>query len=146
MNATNLYEGQSASLTRTVLDEDVRSFAALSGDTNPVHLDEVFAEQTRFKGRIAHGMLCASYISAVLGTKLPGPGVIYLSQTLRFLAPVYVRDTVTATVVVAHVREDKPIVTLDTKVSNQNGDVVATGEAVVLLDNVASPVRGDEDQ
>ena len=125
--------GDSASLTKTFTDEDVRSFAKISGDTNPVHLDDNFAASTRFKQRLVHGMLTAGLISAVLGTKLPGPGSIYLNQSITFRAPVFINDTITATVKVSGIREDKPILTLETVCTNQDGAVVLEGEAVLLL-------------
>ena len=125
--------GDSAEISKTINDEDVRAFAELTGDRNPVHLDEEFAATTRFGRRIAHGMLGASLISTVLACELPGPGSVYLSQTLRFNAPVFLGDTVTARVNVKHVREDKPVVTLETVCTNQRGDVVVEGEAVVLV-------------
>lgn len=125
--------GEQAELSKTFSDEDVRAFARISGDSNPVHLDDEYAAGTRFKRRIAHGMLTAGLISAVLGTKLPGPGSIYLSQTLNFRAPVYIGDTITARVTVKAVREDKPIVTLETICLNQQGTTVLEGEAVLLV-------------
>ncbi len=125
--------GDSASLDKTVEDSDIIGFAAISLDTNPVHLDEAYAQTTRFKGRIAHGMLSASLVSAVLGTRLPGPGTVYLSQSLAFKGAVRIGDTITATATVKAVRADKPIVTLDTVVTNQRGEVVLSGEAVVLV-------------
>lgn len=125
--------GASASLDKTIVESDLIDFAKLSLDTNPVHLDEEYAKTTRFGGRIAHGMLAASLVSAVLGTRLPGPGTVYLSQSLTFKGPVRIGDTITATATVKAVREGKPIVTLETTVSNQHGDVVLTGEAVVLV-------------
>jgi 3-hydroxybutyryl-CoA dehydratase len=124
--------GDTASLQKTVTEADVVGFAAISLDDNPVHLDEEYARTTRFGGRIAHGMLAASLVSAVLGTRLPGPGTIYLGQTLSFKGAVRIGDTITATVTVTKVREDKPIATLETVVTNQQGDVVLSGEAVVL--------------
>jgi 3-hydroxybutyryl-CoA dehydratase len=130
----NLKVGDIASISRTITDEDIRTFAELSGDRNPVHLDEEFAAQTRFGRRIAHGMFGASLISAVLGTKLPGEGSIYLNQTLQFLGPVYIGDTITARVTVSKVREDKSIVTLETLCENQRGETIMRGEAVVLVE------------
>ena len=124
--------GASQSLAKTIVESDLTGFAEISLDTNPVHLDEEYAKTTRFGGRIAHGMLAASLVSAVLGTRLPGPGTVYLSQTLAFKGPVRIGDTITATATVKSVREGKPIVTLETTVTNQHGDVVLTGEAVVL--------------
>jgi 3-hydroxybutyryl-CoA dehydratase len=129
----NLKVGDSAEIRKTIGDEEVRAFAELTGDRNPVHLDEEYAAQTRFGRRIAHGMLGASLISAVLANELPGRGTVYLSQTLRFTAPVFLGDTVTARVVVKHVREDKPVVTLETFCTNQRGERVVEGEAVVLV-------------
>lgn len=123
--------GDSAEVSRTITDEDVRAFAELTGDRNPVHLDEEYAARTRFGRRIAHGMLGASLISAVLANELPGRGTVYLSQTLRFTSPVYIGDTVTARVSVKAVREDKPIITLETVCTNQHGERVVEGEAVV---------------
>ncbi|TEU12259.1 MAG: MaoC family dehydratase [Anaerolineales bacterium] len=128
--------GETASLARTITEIDVQQFAELVGDNNPVHVDDAFASKTRFGRRIAHGMWGVSLISAVLGTRLPGPGTIYLSQTIQFLAPIYLGDTVTAQVTVAKVRDDKPIVTLETLCQNQNGEVVVKGEAVVLVEDI----------
>ena len=128
-----LKAGDAAEISKTITGEDVRAFAELTGDRNPVHLDEEYAATTRFGRRIAHGMLGASLISTVLASELPGPGSVYLSQTLRFTAPVYLGDTVTARVTVKHVREDKPVVTLETVCTNQRGERVVEGEAVVLL-------------
>ncbi|MFZ4578835.1 MAG: MaoC family dehydratase [Myxococcota bacterium] len=125
--------GQSAELTNTWTADDVALFAKVTGDTNPVHLDEAYAAQSRFGQRIAHGMLSAGLVSAVLGTKLPGPGAIYISQTLKFLAPVFLGDTVTARVQVAAVREDKPIVTFETSCRKQDGTVVVEGQAVLFV-------------
>jgi 3-hydroxybutyryl-CoA dehydratase len=98
LNFEDLDVGQQASLMRTVMNEDVHLFAALSGDTNPIHISEAFAASTKFGQRIAHGMFTASLVSAILGTRLPGPGAVYLSQTIRFLAPGRIGDVVTATV------------------------------------------------
>jgi 3-hydroxybutyryl-CoA dehydratase len=125
--------GDTASISKTISDEDIRTFAELTGDNNPVHLDDEYASGTRFGGRIAHGMLSASLISTVLGTKLPGTGVIYLSQNLRFTAPVYPGDTITARATVSKIRTDKPIATLETVCTNQRDEPVVTGEAIVLL-------------
>lgn len=125
--------GDTAFMTKTFTDEDVRSFAAISGDSNPVHLDEAYAVQTQFKKRIVHGMLTAGLISAILGTKLPGEGSIYLGQTINFRAPVYLDDTITAIVTIVKMHERKPIVTLETVCKNQDDVVVLDGEAVVLI-------------
>lgn len=126
--------GMSASLSKRIEEADIIAFANLSGDLNPVHLVDSYAEKTRFKGRIAHGMLSASLISAVLGTKLPGPGTIYLSQSLRFKAPVAIGDTITATATVTAQKEDRPIYTLETVCVNQEGIRVLEGEAVILYE------------
>jgi len=129
----NLKVGDSASLTKTITDADIRAFAELSGDRNPIHLDDEYAATTRFGRRIAHGMLAASLISTVLGTELPGVGTVYLSQNSQFVAPVYPGDTVTARVTVRMIRDDKPIVTLETICENQRGELLIKGEAVVLV-------------
>jgi 3-hydroxybutyryl-CoA dehydratase len=128
----SLNVGDSAELSKTITDEEIRAFAELTGDFNPVHTDDEYARATRFGRRIAHGMLAASLISSVLANWLPGRGSVYLSQTLRFTAPVYPGDTVTARATVKHVREDKPVVTLETVCTNQRGERVVEGEAVVL--------------
>ncbi len=125
--------GDSASITKTFSDADVRKFAEISGDKNPIHLDEAYAEKTQFKRRLVHGMLVTGLISAVLGTELPGKGSIYLSQSLKFCAPVFIGDTITATVTVIKVREDKPIITLETLCKNQDERVAIEGEAVLLV-------------
>ena len=124
--------GQSASISKSITGEDIERFAEVVGDRNPVHLDDNYATQTIFKKRIAHGMLGAGLISAVIGTKLPGPGTIYLSQTLKFTAPVYIGDRITAEVTVKDIRKDKGIFTLDTVVVNQDNKHVSQGEAVVM--------------
>lgn len=124
--------GITAQRTQVITDEAIRAFAQASGDTNPVHLDDAYAATTPFGRRIAHGMLSASIISAVLGNDLPGPGTIYLGQELKFKAPVYVGDTLTATVELVKYREDKRIATFRTTCTNQNGVVVVEGEAVVI--------------
>lgn len=125
--------GDTASITRVITDELIRQFANLSGDQNPIHLDESYAEKTRFGQRIAHGMLSASFFSAVLANQLPGIGSVYLSQSVKFVAPVFIGDSITARVTVIAVREDKPIATLETICTNQNGETVITGEAVVKM-------------
>lgn len=129
----SLNPGEKATRTTTITDEMIRLFADLSGDNNPVHLDDAHAQTTRFGRRIAHGMIAAGLISATLANDLPGPGTVYLSQTLQFKAPVFPGDTITTTVEVKSVRPDKPIVTLATFCKNQDGKVVLEGEAVVLV-------------
>lgn len=129
----SLKPGDKASRSQTISDEMIRAFANLTGDTNPVHLDDAYAAGTRFGRRIAHGMIAAGLISATLANDLPGPGTLYLSQTLQFKAPVFPGDTITATVEVKSARIDKPIVTLRTVCTNQENRVVLEGEAVVLV-------------
>jgi 3-hydroxybutyryl-CoA dehydratase len=124
--------GMSESYTRTVSDADIRHFAEISGDTNPVHLDDDFAATTRFEQRIAHGMLTGSYISTVVGTKLPGPGCLYVSQTLNFRAPVFIGDEVTATVIITELNERRGYVTLNTVCSVGDKDVIR-GVALMLV-------------
>lgn len=128
-----LKPGDQASRTTTISDEMIRAFADLTGDHNPVHLDDAYAAGTRFGRRIAHGMIAAGLISATLANDLPGPGTVYLSQALQFRAPVYPGDTITTTVEVKSVRPDRPIVTLGTVCKNQDNVVVLEGEAVVLF-------------
>lgn len=123
--------GQSAVYARTVTEADILMFAGVSGDYNPVHINEELAASTMFGGRIAHGMLSAGFISAVLANKLPGPGTIYLSQTLKFKAPVRPGDTVTATVTVREVNVPKNRVVLDT-VCTVAGKVVIEGECQMM--------------
>ena len=127
--------GDSASRTKAITDADIRAFAALSGDENPLHVDEDFAAITPFKRRIAHGMLSASLISAVLANDLPGQGSIYLGQTLKFVAPVFIGDEITARVTVTSVRDDKPIAKLETVCVNQRDEIVIKGEATVHYGN-----------
>lgn len=129
--------GQSAQLVRTVREADIVAFAQVTGDTNPVHLDADYAAKTSFGGRIAHGMLSAGYISAVLGTALPGPGAIYLSQTLKFKRPVRIGDEVTAEVTISEINEAKAQVTLAT-VCKVGGKAVVDGEAVVMVPRKAA--------
>ncbi|HLG78177.1 MAG TPA: MaoC family dehydratase [Ktedonobacteraceae bacterium] len=123
--------GTEATLSRTISEDDILLFAVVSGDKNPIHLDADYAKRSFFGQRIAHGFLIGSLISAVLGNELPGPGTIYLGQTLRFLAPIHIGDTVTVTVKVVAVRDDKRIVTLNTTCTNQHGATVLSGEATV---------------
>ena len=128
----NFSVGDSAEITKTIEQADIDAFASVSGDHNPVHVDEEFAKTTRFGKRIAHGMLTASLISSVLANKLPGEGSVYLGQTLQFVAPVFPGDQVTARVTVKDIREDKPILKLETICVNQRDEIVIRGEATVL--------------
>lgn len=127
-----LQVGDWAEMTRVVTEADVRGFAQVSGDHNPLHFDRVFAKRTLFKGPIAHGILTAGFISAVIGTKLPGPGSIYLSQELRFLRPVRRGDALTARVIVEEIVADKNRIRLRTVCLNQRGEEVITGAALVM--------------
>lgn len=126
--------GQRASMRKTITEADVVLFGCVTGDQNPVHTDEIAASESRFGRRIAHGMLAAGLISAVLGMRLPGPGAVYLKQTLSFRKPIYINDTVTTTVEIAAIRADKPILTLTTTVTNQAGEVCVDGESLVYCD------------
>ena len=127
--------GDTASRAKTITDADIRAFAAVSGDHNPIHVDDDFASGTLFEKRIAHGMLSASLISAVLANDLPGQGSIYLGQTLKFVAPVFIGDEITARVTVTSVRDDKPIAKLETVCVNQRNETVIKGEATVHYGN-----------
>jgi 3-hydroxybutyryl-CoA dehydratase len=127
--------GHKVSFSKTVSADDVQAFAEVTGDMNPVHLDSGYASKTRFKERIAHGMLSAGFISAALGTKLaPDCTVVYLSQQLRFQRPVKVGDTITANCEVTALQPERRFVTVQTNCVNQAGEEVVTGEALVLLD------------
>ena len=128
----DLSVGQSAERVHAVTEADIEAFAAVSGDANPLHLDEAYAAATSFKGRIAHGMLGASYLSAVLGNDLPGPGSVYLSQTLRFRRPIRIGDVVTARVRIVAIDAEKARVKLET-LCLVEGKAAVDGEAVVLV-------------
>jgi 3-hydroxybutyryl-CoA dehydratase len=128
----DLAVGQEASLSNTVTEEVINAFADISGDRNPVHLDAAYAASTMFKERIAHGMLSAAYISAVFGMKLPGPGAIYISQTLAFKAPVKIGDTVVTTVKLVELTPEKKRARFET-VCTVNGKPVLTGEAQLMV-------------
>ena len=133
MRFDSLTVGSSAAMAKTITETDVVLFAGITGDFNPAHIDAVAAARSRFGGRIAHGMLSAGLISAVLGTRLPGPGSVYLSQSLRFTRPVRIGDTVTAEVTVTALNPEKRRVTLATVCRNQDGETVIEGEALVLI-------------
>ena len=124
--------GDSANFAKAITAEDVEAYAGLTGDTNPIHLDDAYAVTTRFGRRIAHGMLTAGLISTVIGTKLPGRGAIYAGQTLRFLKPVYLGDTITVTATLTGYDEVKGRMTIETVCRNQQGEDVLAGEADVL--------------
>jgi 3-hydroxybutyryl-CoA dehydratase len=127
-----LNEGDFEIFQKTISESDVYLYAGITGDFNPAHLNDQAAKETIFKGRIAHGLLTAGLISAVLGTKLPGPGTIYLDQSLSFKKPVYFGDTITAKVTITEKLNDKNIVLCETICLNQNDQVVLTGVAKVM--------------
>ncbi|WP_434565884.1 MaoC family dehydratase [Vibrio chagasii] len=124
--------GQTATIEKMLDKQTVVAFASVSEDYNPIHLDEDFAKTTQFERPIVHGMLASSLISGLLASKVPGAGSIYLGQSLKFLRPIFVGETVTAKVEVTSVREDKPIAVISTQVLNANGEVAVDGEATVM--------------
>ena len=130
--------GDSSEFSKTISEADVYLYAGISGDLNPAHINEVYAQGTFFKNRIAHGMLSAGFISAVIGMQLPGPGTIYMGQNLQFLAPVRIGDTVTARVEVLEKIEDKKRVRMATTCTNQDGTQLISGEAMVSPPRPAS--------
>ena len=136
----DLAVGQTAVIARTITDADIVLFAGISGDTNPVHINEEFAAGTMFSGRIAHGMLTASFISTVIGTRLPGPGCIYLAQSLRFKAPVRVGDTIWARATVTELFPEKRRAALSTTVTVRD-KVVLEGDALVMVPLRATRAR-----
>ncbi len=137
--------GDAVEFTKTITEADIYMFAGITGDVNPAHLNESYAKKTPFKKRIAHGMLTAGYISAILGNQLPGPGTIYLGQELKFMAPVFIGDTITVRVEVAELLPEKNRVRLKTTCTNQDGKLVLTGEALVMAPkepvNVVTPMK-----
>jgi len=128
----DIEEGMKDAYAKTITNADIITFAGISGDTNPVHLNHEFASETMFEGQIAHGMLTASFISTVIGTKLPGPGCIYVSQNLRFKAPVKVGDTVTATCTVRKKIPEKHMIEMET-VCSVGSKPVLDGDATILV-------------
>lgn len=140
----DLSPGMTAIYAKTVTDADITMFAGISGDTNPMHLDESFAEQTMFSGRIAHGLLSASFISTVFGTRLPGPGCVYLRQDLRFKAPVKAGDTVEARVTVKEIQADKRRVVFDS-ICSVGDKVVLEGEATLMVHRREDVLGTEED-
>jgi 3-hydroxybutyryl-CoA dehydratase len=133
MRFDELAVGQFAEHTKTVTETDIVMYAGITGDFNPMHVDQTYAEKTKFGGRIAHGMLTAGFISAVLGMKLPGEGSIYMSQSLRFNRPVRIGDTITARIEVIELFPEKKRVRLATTCRNQKEESVLDGEALVLM-------------
>ncbi|WP_434763923.1 MaoC family dehydratase [Vibrio fortis] len=124
--------GQTATIKKTLDKQTVEAFVSVSEDNNPIHLDEDFAKTTQFERPIVHGMLASSLISGLLASKVPGAGSIYLGQSLKFVRPIFVGETVTAKVEVTSVRDDKPIAVISTQVLNANGEVAVDGEATVM--------------
>lgn len=133
------YVGQTASVTKTITEADIVQYAGISGDFNPVHIDAEYAKGTRFGQRIAHGLLTASLLSRLLGMQLPGPGSIYLEQTIKFLKPVFIGDTITATAEVLEYDKEKSILRLKTECRKQDGTVVLAGEGKMMV-----PKEGDK--
>lgn len=125
--------GDTASCSKTFTETDVILYAGLSGDFNPIHVDKEYATKTRFKQRIAHGLLTSSLLSQLLGMHLPGKGSVYMNQTLRFTKPVFIDDTITATGTVKEIDEEKNTVTIKTECHNQHGDLVLTGTAMMMV-------------
>lgn len=125
--------GDKFSTTREITDALIRAFAELSGDHNPIHLDDEFSAKTRFGKRIAHGMLSGAFISAVLGYEFQERKIVYLSQTMKFIAPVFIGDTITTTATVVRIREEKGIVILETICTNQHNEITLKGEAAVMI-------------
>lgn len=125
--------GQTASITRSFSEQDVNDFARLSGDHNPIHIDPEFAKNTVFGQRIVHGMLVSSLFSNLLAEKVPGKGSIYLGQTFKFKKPVFLDQTVTAKVEVINIRSDKPIATMSTICTNEQGEELISGEAILMF-------------
>lgn len=127
-----MYIGQKTSITKTIKDSDVYTYAGLIGDFNPVHMNSEYAKDTRFGEQIAHGMLTASFISTLVGMGIPGADAIYLGQTVKFTAPVKFGDTITATAEVTEIIKEKRIAKMKTVITNQRGEVVVDGEATVM--------------
>ena len=133
MSIEDFYIGQSASLTKVFRSDEVVAFAEMSLDKNPIHLDQDYAEHSRFGRRIVHGFLVGSLISAVFGTQLPGEGAIYLHQEMDFRKPVYHDDEITAIVTVTNIRKEKSILYFDTRCENNKGEVVIEGKAILKV-------------
>ena len=123
--------GDAAEFTKTISESDIYLYAGITGDLNPAHINETYAQNTFFKTRIAHGMLLAGFVSGVIGTKLPGPGAIYVRQELKFLAPARIGDTITARVEVTQIQSEKNRITLRTTCTNQENTLVMDGEAMI---------------
>ena len=128
----SIHLGMDESIQKIITEDDVIAFSNISGDTNPIHLSDVYAKETRYKKKIAHGLLSASFFSAIFGTKLPGNGCVYLSQSLKFKYPVYIGDEVTATVTVLEINKEKNIITFSTVCRVEN-KIVIDGKAEIYL-------------
>ncbi len=128
--------GQTETMSKLITAHDIEEFARVTGDTNPIHLDDGYAAKTRFEKRIAHGMMTASMLSNLAGTRMPGPGSIYLSQSIKFKKPAFIGDTVTAEIKVLSVRPDKPIIKLSTICRNQLGEILMDGESLVFYEPI----------
>lgn len=139
MQYHELTVGQWAEVSRTITEADLVLYAGITGDTNPLHVNAEWSANSRFGGRIAHGLLTAGLLSTVLGTRLPGAGAVYLNQTLAFRRPVYPGDTITARAEVVELLVEKRQVRLATRISNHKGDVVLEGEALMLVDDRPDP-------
>ena len=135
---SEFYIGQQASCSKTITETDFVLFAGISGDFNPIHINSEYAKNTRFKQRIAHGLLTSSLLSQLLGVHLPGKGSVYMEQTIRFKFPVFIGDTITATATVQEFIEEKRIIKLLTECHNQNDELVLTGSAVMMV-----PAKGE---
>ncbi len=135
--------GQKASFSRTITETDLVQYAGISGDYNPIHVDQVYAEGTRFKQRIAHGLLTSSLLSRLLGMELPGPGAVYLEQTMRFIRPVFTGDTITAIVEIIEINDEKRTIKLKTECHKHDGKLVLDGVASML---VPDEVRSDDNK
>ena len=129
----DFFVGQTASFSRTITESDIVTFAELSGDYNPVHIDQEFAANSRFGKRIAHGLLTSSFFSGLLGMELPGQGSIYLEQSLKFKKPVFIGDTVTASAEILEIDQERRIIRLETICRKQDNTVVLTGEAKMMM-------------
>ncbi|MEH7381652.1 MaoC family dehydratase [Bacillus sp. JJ1533] len=127
------YVGQTASCSKTITETDINLFAGLSGDFNPIHIEDEYAKKTRYKKRIAHGLLTSSLLSQLLGVHLPGKGSVYMEQTIRFTAPVFIGDTITAMATIQECNREKNRVKLLTECHNQKGELVLTGTAVMMV-------------
>ena len=133
MKIDDLFIGQSCEMSKTFTEQDVLTFSVLSLDTNPIHLDEKYSESTIFKRRIVHGFLSSSLISAIIGTKMPGPGSIYLHQEMNYKKPVFIGDLVKAVVTVTDINREKSIVYLQTNCYNSNNELTVEGKAVIKV-------------